>query len=219
MTHQLEVHALSPLRPAPDELLAQAALPGLPLDLRARPCAGAGSTDWQELELFLGGGPEDDVVARLRCLSESDRSQRHARWRQEREAGQELPDYLFEGEAGYVLELEDGTGGEGEDDRQAVFVLAAWSLASLTEGLVVDEEAGIIADAESFWELLTEGLDGMALEAEMDEGHDERPSNEASSTGEHSRPSGRGGAVGRRRKKSTRDKQRAVQSARHEGKR
>ncbi|MEM7246990.1 MAG: hypothetical protein AAF533_16705 [Acidobacteriota bacterium] len=218
MTHQLEVHALSPLRPAPDELLAQAALPGLPLELRARRIEGDEDTGWEELELFVEGEAGTDVVARLRTLDEHGRARRHARWRQEKEAGEDLPDFLFESEVAYVLDLEDGAQDEGEDDRQAAFILAAWSLATLTEGLVVDEEAGIIADAESFWELLTEGLEA---EPPVAAAAEERAPESGETQGEGetraSRPSRRRRSSGRRGK-SARGAQRANATAREERK-
>ena len=72
-----------------------------------------------------------------------------------------MPQELFEAGSVHRLELPDGV--EDEDER-ASFILVAWALASLSEGIVVDRQAGVIADAESFWELLTEGLERLRVQ-------------------------------------------------------
>ena len=89
--------------------------------------------------------------------------------------GDEVPDQVMESHGLYVLELDD-EGPEGEE-HQAAFVVAAWALASLTDGIVFDPQEEFFADADSFWAIITDeslGEDGEPGEGDADdEAHDD----------------------------------------------
>ena len=80
--------------------------------------------------------------------------------------GEDIPEGLFQAQRLYLLELpevpEDAEDQDEEGDgSEAAFVLSAWALAALTDGLVFDPQEEFFADAESFLALLMdeEGAD------------------------------------------------------------
>lgn len=159
--YELQVYATSPLAPTPRQLIAEAEGGGVPLAL-AESDAGEEDRGWSRLVIEAGEPSRPAVV-----ITVPDALERQlAGFREDREAGEEVPEQLFDARRLYLVELAEGKADDGEDEdevREAGFVLAAWALASLTEGLVFDPHEDFFADAESFFAML------------MDEGAERAP--------------------------------------------
>ena len=146
--YELQVYALSPLAPTPERLVAEAEGGGIPLRVSE---ADAESEAWTRLVLEAG-----DPAAPAAVITVPDAlEQQLAAFREDREAGEDVPEELFEARRLYLVELAEGDWDEDDDEaREAGFVLAAWALAALTEGLVFDPQEEFFADAESFLAML-----------------------------------------------------------------
>jgi hypothetical protein len=157
--YELLVLALSPLAPTPRRLLAEAAEGGLPLELDGVEEGRLDDSEWTSLVMRCADAPGPGATVTV-----SDRLEEElAAFREDAEAGDEIPPLVHETRRLYVLELrepleaEQAAGSEeGDEDegQQAALVLAAWALASLTEGLVFDPQEGFFADADSFLALV-----------------------------------------------------------------
>ena len=167
MSYELQVYALSPVRPSLRELLGQAAGSGLGLES----CCGADGSDssaWEGLTLRAS----DDSGAGFTVEASGELARMQEAFRADRADGDDVPEEVLDAAALYVLELageaDEGGGHDGHDGndgvtedveaaeeaRLAAFVVAAWALASLTEGVVFDPQEELFADAESFWALV-----------------------------------------------------------------
>lgn len=154
MSYELQVHALSPIRPTVAELLARAAESGLGVELAGPADAPADSREWTRLCLRAVGEAE---AFTLEASGETERMK--ALFREDAESGDLVPDQVLDAVALYVLELAEGSAGEDES-QEAAFVIAAWALASLVEGIVFDPQEEFFADAESFWALVMDEAAG-----------------------------------------------------------
>ena len=141
MSYELQVYALSPLRPSPEEILTKAGESGLGVEWYAAPgvsVKGMASrptdTEWEKVLL------RSAEVARGGFLIEAspDLDRMKAQFREDAATGDEIPDQVLESHRLYVLELDD-EGPEGEE-HQAAFVVTAWALAGLTDGIVFDPQ-------------------------------------------------------------------------------
>lgn len=157
--YELQVYASSPLAPTARQLIAEAEGGGVPLAL-AEADVGDEDTGWSRLVIEAGEPALPSVVITVPDVLE----QQLAAFREDREAGEDIPEQLFHARRLYLVELAEGEWEDAEDEvREAGFVLAAWALASLTEGLVFDPQEEFFADAESFFAML------------MDEGAERAP--------------------------------------------
>lgn len=150
MSYELQVYAQSPVLPTPHELLARAGESGLVLALRDVPGARVrpDSAAWSKLLLALGSSDRGGFL-----IEESpDLDRMKEQFREDQAAGEEIPEQVLEARKLYVLELDDES--DAGDEHQAAFVVAAWALADLTEGVVFDPQEEFFADAESFWSIL-----------------------------------------------------------------
>ena len=169
MSYELQVYALSPVRPTPRELLARTADSGLEVELAKAPgTSAADDAAWTKL-LLRAAGP-----ARGGFLVEAspDLDRMKLQFRQDRADGEEIPDEVLDASRLYVLELDDDA--PGGEEHQAAFVVTAWALAALTEAIVFDPQEEFFADAESFWGIINDESmgDGREFEDEPGEGHD-----------------------------------------------
>lgn len=162
--YELQIYALSPVAPSPSRLVAEAEGGGLPIRIAASDAAGPDDEGWSRLVLTSREGTQLGVV-----LSAPDALEAQlAALAEDRDAGEDVPAELFEAKRLYLLELPQGAEDADEEDLQAVFVLAAWALATLTEGLVFDPQEEFFADADSFLAL---AMDEEAAEASDTAGH------------------------------------------------
>jgi hypothetical protein len=164
MSYELQVHALSPVRPTPRELLARAGESGLGIEMA--PATGAArrddETSWTRLLLRATDAEKGGFV--IEVATEEERARVRDQFAQDRAAGEGVPDQVLDAPSIYALELDaEAPGGE---DHQAAFVIAAWALASLTEGIVFDPQEEFFADADSFWAILMDEESGDAIDDE-----------------------------------------------------
>jgi hypothetical protein len=154
MSYELQVHALSPLRPTPRELLARTGESGLAVGMTPVPGAPVKADDsrWTQLLLRSEEAPKGGFLVELASAADHERVKRQ--FLEDREAGESVPDQVLEARALFVLELDDEA--PGGEDHQAAFVVAAWALASLTDAVVFDPQEEFFADADSFWAILTD---------------------------------------------------------------
>ena len=172
MSYELQVYALSPLRPSPQEVLAKAGESGLSIERAPAPGTASSPSDtkWDKLllrsvEAGRGGFLVEASPDLARMLTQ---------FRDDAANGDQIPDQVFESQCLYLFELYD-EGPEGEE-HQAAFVVAAWALAGLTNGIVFDPQEEFFADADSFWAIITDeslGEDGEPLDDESDDADDE----------------------------------------------
>src|SRR5436190_17135134 len=141
MSYELQVYALSPLRPSPQELLAKAGESGLAVDWAAAPGTVSKATDakWEKVLLRSAEAARGGFL--LEASPDLDRMK--AQFRQDASEGDEIPDQVLDSHQLYVLELDD-EGPEG-DEHQAAFVVSAWALAKLTDGIVFDPQEEFFA--------------------------------------------------------------------------
>ena len=174
MSYELQVYALSPVRPSPREILARAAESGVAVE--AAPAPGTArapdAATWERILLRAGDAPAGGFL--VEASQDLDRMKQE--FRADLESGDEIPEQVLEAASLYVLELDaESPGGE---DHQAAFVVTAWAIAGLTEGIVFDPQEEFFADADSFWGIITDeslgdeqGV-GHAHEDERGGGHD-----------------------------------------------
>ena len=168
MSYELQVYAQSPVLPTPRELLARAGESGLAIELRDAPGARApvDATSWSKLLLASGDAERGGFL--IEDSADIDRMKQE--FREDREAGEDVPDEVLQARRLYVLELDDES--DAGEDHQAAFVVAAWALAALTEGIVFDPQEEFFADADSFWSILMDeslAEDGCGDEADDDD--------------------------------------------------
>lgn len=174
MSYELQVYALSPVLPTPRELLARAGESGLGMELRDAPGARmpAEGATWSKLLIASGEAERGGFL-----VEESpDLERMKEQFREDRSAGEDIPDQVLDARRLYVLELDDES--DAGDQHQAAFVVAAWALADMTEGIVFDPQEEFFADAESFWEILMDeslGEDGCGDDEVEDEDDAIRP--------------------------------------------
>lgn len=171
MSYELQVHALSPARPSAAEVVAQAGESGVEVEIVSVDGAGAApgvpgssgfSRDWTEIVVRA---PDSALSVVVRVAA--DRAERLAELRSAREAGETVPEEVFDAPALYVVEIDASAGEAGGEDAgeereidgapaeaAAAFVVTAWALATLTEAIVFDPQEEFFADAESFWALV-----------------------------------------------------------------
>ncbi len=164
MSYELQVYALSPVRPTPRELLARIGESGLAARLRDVPGARATENDAEWSKLLLGSMEADGGFL---VEDSPELARMKDQFRADRAVGENIPDAVLDASRLFLLELDDES--PAGVDHQAAFVIAAWALAGLTEGIVFDPQEEFFADAESFWAIL------------MDEesGDDQAPAEEA----------------------------------------
>ena len=149
--YELQVYALSPQSPSPERLLAEAEGGGWPIVVREKDGEG---DDWSRLVLATGDAGNGVTLSVHDALD-----QQLAAFREAAGEGEEIPESLFEARRLYLIELsaepDDAREDQDEDDgSEAAFVLSAWALAQLTDGLIFDPQEEFFADAESFLALL-----------------------------------------------------------------
>jgi hypothetical protein len=175
MSYELQVYALSPIRPTPREILARIGEVGLAAEVRDVPGARPGEATWSKLLLAAADSERGGFL-----VEDSPELERMTnQFREDREAGENIPPEVFDSRRLYVLELDDES--PSGEDHMAAFVATAWALAGLTEGLVFDPQEEFFADAESFWSIVMDETfgdddDGCGDGAEgADEGPDAAP--------------------------------------------
>jgi len=166
--YELQVYAMSPMAPSSRRLLAEAEGGGWPVELREQDGTGPDDADWKRLVLGTGGSGPDIVVSVNDQLGAQ-----LAEFREAAGEGEEIPEALFEARRLYLVELPEVPDGEDQAEEgggEAAFVLSAWALATLTDGLIFDPQEEFFADAESFLALLMdeEGADA-GLEGQTDD--------------------------------------------------
>ena len=149
MSYELQVYSLSPLRPTPRELLARIGESGLAARLRDVPGARAQPDDTAWSKLLLGAV---DVEGGFLVEDSPELERMKEQFRADRAEGEAIPDPVLDASRLFLLELDDES--PAGADHQASFVIAAWALAGLTEGIVFDPQEEFFADAESFWAIL-----------------------------------------------------------------
>ena len=152
--YELQVYAMSPTAPSPTRLCAEAEGGGVPLAVREQDGGGPDDAAWSRLVIGTGDSPKVTVVS----VHDSLESQL-ALFREAVDEGEEIPEELFEARRLYLIELperpDEGEAEDEEDDgSDAAFVLSAWALAGLTDGLIFDPQEEFFADAESFLAVL-----------------------------------------------------------------
>jgi hypothetical protein len=152
MSYELQVYSLSPRRPSPREILSRASESGLVVEMSPAPGATASPTDTKWERLLLRSADASAGGFLIEASPDLDRMK--AQLRVDRDAGENIPDQVLEATALYVLEL-DAESPTGEE-HQAAFVVAAWAVAGLTEGIVFDPQEEFFADADSFWAVITD---------------------------------------------------------------
>ena len=168
--YELQVYAMSPVPPSPRRLLAEAEKGGWPVEVREQDGSGLDDEGWSRLVLATSESGPTIVVSIHDGLSDQ-----FAAFREALSEGEEIPEALFEAKRLYLVELPDSPEGVEDPDpeeegggSEAAFVLSAWALAVLTDGLVFDPQEEFFADAESFLALLMDeegadaGLEGPA---------------------------------------------------------
>ena len=167
MSYELQVYAQSPVLPTPRELLARAGESGLAVELRDAPGARtrADATSWSKLLIASGDAERGGFLVE----DSADLDKMKQQFREDLDAGEDVPDEVLEARRLYVLELDDES--DAGEDHQAAFVVAAWALAALTEGIVFDPQEEFFADAESFWAILMD--ESLADEGCGDDGEPE----------------------------------------------
>lgn len=166
MSYELQVYSLSPVLPTPRELLARAGESGLEMDLRDAPgtSAAADENSWSKLLLASRDAERGGFL-----VEESpDLDRMKVQFREDRTAGEDIPDEVLDARRLFVLELDDES--DLGEQHQAAFVVTAWALAALTEGIVFDPQEEFFADAESFWAILMDedlGEDGCGDDDEL----------------------------------------------------
>ena len=151
--YELQIYAMSPMAPSSRRLLAEAKGGGWPVELREQDGSGPDDADWKRLVLGTGEAGPDVVV------SVNDQLEKQlAEFREAAGEGEEIPESLFEAKRLYLVEFpevpEELEGPDEESGGEAAFVLSAWALATLTDGLIFDPQEEFFADAESFLALL-----------------------------------------------------------------
>jgi hypothetical protein len=172
MSYELQVYALSPVLPTPRELLARAGESGLGIELRDAPGARVkpDAAAWSKLLVASREAEHGGFLVE----ESADLDRMKDQFREDRSAGEDVPDEVLEARKLYVLELDDES--EGGEEHQAAFVVVAWALAALTEGVVFDPQEEFFADAESFWAILMDeslGDESCGDDASDDESDDE----------------------------------------------
>lgn len=166
--YELQVYAMSPVAPTPKRLLAEAEGGGWPVEIREQDGSGPDDEGWSRLVLGTGETGPGIVVTVHDGLQ-----QQLEAFREAAAEGEEIPEALFQATRLYLVELPDepdaGDGANEEGDgSEAAFVLSAWALGALTDGLIFDPQEEFFADAESFLALLMDeeggqaGLEGQA---------------------------------------------------------
>ena len=182
MSYELQVYALSPTSPPVAHLLAQASESGLRLEvIEAREAEGP----WDDLKLR----PAESGALGFSLAVSTELAAMKERFREDLEAGEQVPEQVLEAERLYLLELDD----DADEASQAAFVVAAWSLATLTEAVVFDPQEEFFADADSFWALLNDdefARDVFACGEETEAG-DESDDQEEAADGEPTLPQGK----------------------------
>jgi hypothetical protein len=150
MSYELQIYALSPVLPTPRELLARAGESGLGMELRDAPGARATETtsNWSKLLLAASDAERGGFLVE----ESADLDRMKEQFREDRSAGEDIPDEVLDAKRLFVLELDDES--DAGEDHQAAFVVTAWALAGLTEGIVFDPQEEFFADADSFWAIL-----------------------------------------------------------------
>ena len=152
MSYELQAYALSPVRPTPRALLARTAESGLEVELVQAPGAEARLDDagWTRLLLRSSDAEKGGFLVE----SSPDLERMKDAFREDRTAGDSIPEQVLDAGALYVLELDDES--PGGEDHQAAFVVTAWALAGLTEAVVFDPQEEFFADADTFWAVITD---------------------------------------------------------------
>jgi hypothetical protein len=169
MSYELQVYALSPLRPSPQDITAKAGESGLVVEWAAAPGTAARPTDTQWSKLLLRAAEAERGGFLVEASPDLERMT--AQFRSDAASGDEIPDQVFESKCLYVFELDDESP-DGEA-HQAAFVIAAWALAGLTDGIVFDPQEEFFADADSFWAIITDESLGEDGEPEGDDPADD----------------------------------------------
>src|SRR5207244_10841236 len=125
---------------------------GIGVEMVEAPGAAKGLDDdrWSRLLLKAAQASQGGFLVE----ASSDLERMKAQFRKDREAGENVPDQVLDSAGLYVLEL-DAESPHGEE-HQAAFVVTAWALAGLTEGVVFDPQEEFFADADSFWGVITD---------------------------------------------------------------
>jgi hypothetical protein len=168
MSYELQVYALSPVLPTPREILARAGESGLAMELRDAPGARAAADAPAWSKLLLASGAAESGGFLVEDCPDLDRMK--DQFREDRAAGEDIPEEVLDARRLFVLELDDET--EAGEQHQAAFVVAAWALAGLTEGVVFDPQEEFFADADSFWSILMDesmGDEGCSEEDDDDD--------------------------------------------------
>jgi hypothetical protein len=152
--YELQVYAMSPVAPSPQRLLAEAEGGGWPVEIREQDGSGPDDEGWSRLVLGTSDAGPGIIVTVHDGLQEQ-----LAAFREAAGEGEEIPEGLFEANRLFLVELPDAPGeGDDQDEEgdgsEAAFVLSAWALAALTDGLIFDPQEEFFADAESFLALL-----------------------------------------------------------------
>jgi hypothetical protein len=168
MSYELQVYALSPVRPTPREILARAGETGLALEMTPAPGAASREDDghWMRLLLRAVEASRGGFVAE----TSPDLDRMKDGFRADRSAGENIPEQVLEAQQLYVLEIDDEA--PAAEEQQAAFAVAAWALASLTEAILFDPQEEFFADAESFLAILMDedSGDDEAGEDDLDDG-------------------------------------------------
>ena len=170
MSYELQVYSLSPRRPSPGQILARASESGLEVEMTPAPGAALTPADTRWERLLLRSADASSGGFLIEASPDLDRMK--AQLRLDRDAGENIPDQVLDATGLYVLEL-DAESPAGEE-HQAAFVVAAWAVAGLTEGIVFDPQEEFFADADSFWAVITDEALGDDADAEGmdDDGED-----------------------------------------------
>ena len=152
MSYELQAYALSPIRPTPRALLARTAESGLEVELVQAPGTDAGLDDAGWTRLLLRASDAEKGGFLVERSPDLDRMK--DAFREDRTAGDSIPEQVLDAGALYVLELDDES--PGGEDHQAAFVVTAWALAGLTEAVVFDPQEEFFADADTFWAVITD---------------------------------------------------------------
>jgi len=168
MSYELQVYALSPVRPTPREIVARAGETGLSLEMTPAPGAASREDDsqWMRLLLSAAEASRGGFVAE----SSADLDRMKEGFRADRSAGENIPEEVLAARQLYVLEIDDEA--PAAEEQQAAFAVAAWALASLTEAIVFDPQEEFFADAESFLAILMDedSDDEMTGDDDLDDG-------------------------------------------------